>query len=251
MRKRYYELPEPEREEPPPDTYVRPSTSAWVATASVIFAIFILGGFIKTYRQLEEVQEASRQEIDELRDELRRLQSQFAAGERQTRQQVQGYRVQPLPPARRDRRASQDYWEPPVERTNPPPTQQRGPLRPEGAPRARVFDELSDFSEYEEPEQRKPRVQFGRRSAEESRQLLSISGTPCQVISVSSSTRRLMIEAGRDMGLVEGGRLELARDGRYIGELRILDVYDTQSSCEVLHSTEDPRPGDTVRRAQR
>lgn len=250
MRKRYYELPEPEREEPPPVTYVRPSSSAWIATAAVIFAVFILGGFIKTYRQLEDLRDESRQEIDELRESLRQLQAQVVAGERQARQ-GQGYRVPSLPPARRDRRGPDEYWQSETGGRESPQSRQHGALRPEDAPRAGTSTALSDFSDYDETEEKKPRVQFGRRSNEESRQLLGSSGTPCQVISVSNGNKRLMIEGGRDLGLVEGGRLELCRDGRYIGELRILDVFDIQSSCEVFHSSVEPRPGDTVRKPQR
>lgn len=66
---------EPEGEEELYTTYGRPSVSAWVAAASVAFAFFLLGGFIKTYRQLESLREESRREIAELRESVRRLQT--------------------------------------------------------------------------------------------------------------------------------------------------------------------------------
>ncbi len=233
MRKRLRELPEPAKEEPIV-TYGRPSVSSWVAAAAVAFAFFVLGGFIKTYDQLEDLRAESRQEINDLRDSVRVLQSQLASGGREARPMAQGYRVQPLPPARRDRLAQRDEWEPaPLQRRSPDPGL------------------IADFDSYEEQPAPKPRVQFGRVSNEESRQLLGVSGTPCQVVSVSSANKRIMIEGGRDVSLVEGARLELCRDGRWIGDLRVVDVFANQSSCEVLHSTLAPEPGDTVRRAQR
>lgn len=233
MRKRLRELPEPVKEEPIV-TYGRPSVSAWVAAAAVAFAFFVLGGFIKTYGQLEDLREESRREINDLRDSVRILQSRLALNAQEMRPVAQGYRVQPLPPARRDRRVRQDGWEePPVQQRMPDPGLAAG------------------FDRYDEPAESRPRVQFGRSSNEESRQLLSVSGTPCQVVSVSGVNKRLMIEGGRDVALAEGARLELCRDGRWIGDLRVLDVFANQSSCEVLHATLAPEPGDTVRRAQR
>ena len=39
--------------------YAKPPVSAWIAVASVALAVFVLGGFIKTYRQLESLREES------------------------------------------------------------------------------------------------------------------------------------------------------------------------------------------------
>lgn len=75
-----------------------------------------------------------------------------------------------------------------------------------------------------------------------------MNGGPAQVVSVSTAHKRIMVEGGRDLSLGEGERLELVRDGRWIADLRVVDVFDYQSSCEVLHATIAPIPGDTVRR---
>jgi hypothetical protein len=234
MRKRLRELPELEKEEPIV-TYGRPSVSSWVAAAAVAFAFFVLGGFIKTYGQLENLREESRREIGDLRDSVRQLHAQLAlGGGREMRPVAQGYRIQPLPPARRDRLPRQDGWE-------APSVLQRMP----------DSGLTSGFDSYDEQNESKPRVQFGRSSNEESRQIIGVSGTPCQVVSVSGVNKRVMIEGGRDVSLIEGMRLELCRDGRWIGDLRVLDVFDNQSSCEVLHTTLAPEPGDTIRRTQR
>lgn len=227
MKKRYREEQE-EEAEPPVITYGRPSTSSWVAAGAVAFAFFMLGGFIKTYVQLEELREESRREINWLHDSIRRLEAEMTAAGRQMETPPPAYRVQPLPPARRER---QEYRREPEPMREPPPP---------------------EFGEYaDEAEPVRPRVQFGRRSAEESRQIIAGTGAPSQVVSVSGANKRLMIEGGRDIGMSEGLRLELCRDGRWIGDVRILDVFDNQSSCEVLHTTVEPLPGDTVRRVQR
>ncbi len=77
--------------------------------------------------------------------------------------------------------------------------------------------------------------------------LKTASGAESQVVSVSAANRRIMIEGGRDVDLVEGARLELCRDGRWIADLRVQDVFGNQSLCEVLHATVTPQPGDTIR----
>ncbi len=261
MKRRYREEPE-EDKELSVITYGRPSLSSWVAAGAMAFAFFILGGFIKTYMQLEELRDESRREIDALHESVERLRAQMAPAGR-PRQAAPAYRaVEPMPPARRDRR---EYWReeeaPPPRETAPSPA--RGSLRPETAPRQPQYaapdayqrfdgEPLQDLLEYpEEAARETPRVQFGRRSNEESRQIIAGSGTPSQVVSVSGVNRRVMIEGGRDVGINEGLRLELCRDGRWIGDLRVLDVFDNQSSCEVLHATLAPLPGDTIRRSQR
>lgn len=241
MRDRDRDL-EPERERGEPlVTYGRPSVSSWVAAAAVAFAFFVLGGFIKTYRQLEDLQEESRREIDNLEDSVRMLRSRLETGMAEA---PQSYRVQPLPPPRRSERDVQNDRD---------IRNDRASALPAGAPRMPDPGLLSEFERYGAAEEAdfRPRVQFGRRSNEASRQLLTSSGTPCQVVSVSGVNKRLMIEGGRDVSLAEGARLELCRDGRWIGDLRVVDVFDNQSSCEVLHVTAAPEPGDTVRLPQR
>ncbi|MCD8138839.1 MAG: hypothetical protein LUE17_03510 [Planctomycetaceae bacterium] len=238
---------EPEGEEELYTTYGRPSVSAWVAAAAVAFAFFLLGGFIKTYRQLESLREESRREIAELRESVRRLQTvqppppavsrsqpRFtplaqAAGRRETDNPGFSQSLQPTPSSSMMSAASA-----------------ASSLRPAGRETPRLLEEAM-LSEYGDGQER-PRYQVGRRGSGDNGQLLSATGGPAQVVSVSTAHKRIMVEGGRDLSLGEGERLELVRDGRWIADLRVVDVFDYQSSCEVLHATIAPIPGDTVRR---
>lgn len=215
-----------DRDAVPHFPYGRPSVSAWVAAASVAFAVFLLGGFIKTYKQLEQLQEESRNEIAELRDSIRRLQVQQAVNQSPSRSRLPSL-------------ASAASAQP-----QPDPRAQYRPERPSTA----IDPAPIALPTYEEPEQRGIRYQWGRTSgAQPSRTLATASGGPSQVVSVSGANKRVMIEGGRDVGLAEGARLELCRDSRWIADLRVQDVFGNQSSCEVLHATQPPQPGDTVR----
>ena len=222
-----------DRDAVPSFPYGRPSVSAWVAAAAVALAVFLLGGFIKTYRQLEQLQEDSRQEISELRDSIRRLQAQQAAAPAQARN-----RLPSLGTAAR------------MERDQAAAASQQAPrtqLRSEHAGNASEST-IAALPSFDDPEPRGIRYQWGRTSgAQASRTLATASGGPSQVVSVSGANKRIMIEGGRDVNLVEGARLELCRDGRWIADLRVQDVFGNQSSCEVLHATQPPQPGDTVR----
>ncbi len=201
--------------------YGRPSVSSWIAAASVAFAVFLLGGFIKTYRQLETLEADSRREIASLRDAVRRLQTErFAA------------------PAAERRRAAAPYAESAAPAPLPP-----APRPPALSPAGGALSAFEGAGG-----QDGVRYQWGRTSgAPESRMLKTASGAESQVVSVSAANRRIMIEGGRDVDLVEGARLELCRDGRWIADLRVQDVFGNQSLCEVLHATVTPQPGDTIR----
>jgi hypothetical protein len=122
------------------------------------------------------------------------------------------------------------------------------------------FEPLADFRSgreaavpaapqpYAEPDDRGVSYQWGRMSgAPATRWLTTASGAQSQAVSVSAENKRIMIEGGRDVGIVAGSRLELCRDGRWIADLRVQDVFGNQSLCEVLHATLPPQPGDTVR----
>lgn len=225
-------------------SYSRPTHSSWVAVAAVAFAFILLGGFIKTYRQLQDLQEETRHEIAELRKTIRRLQTAPPATPAQQRSRMpvlgaNGRQEQdPERIARAERLSRQ------VAETLPAG---RDAYRSEDAGNANEST-IADLPAFDDPEPRGIRYQWGRRSGvQTTRALLSPSGGPCQVISVSGGNKRIMIEGGRDLSLTEGARLELCRDGRWIGDLRVVDVFDNQSSCEVLHATHPPEPGDTVR----
>lgn len=228
----------------------RPSVSAWVAAAAVAFSVFLLGGFIKTYRQLQELKDESRLEIDDLRGALRRMQSQLAAAGAAPAQ-TRGRERERLPSidatarAAAQTAAAQSPMRSPAQPPNPlEPLVQ---LRAERAANA-TESTIAALPAYDDPEQRGIRYQWGRTSgAPASRSLMTPAGSPSQVVSVSGANRRVMIEGGRDVDLAEGARLELCRDGRWIADLRVQDVFSNQSLCEVLHATNTPQPGDTIR----
>ncbi len=206
--------------------YGRPSGAAWVAAAAVAFAFFVLGGFIKTYRQLETLRDESRREIRELRKGMESLR---AAGAEASRAAA---RVPRLPQAVR-----QPYPTPAG------PEAERSPSRSESG-RAGVANSLPPLIPELEGERRGLTYEFGRKSKADPG---GGRRDQLQVISVASPQKRLRVEGGRDVGLAEGARLELSRGGRWIGDLRALEVYDTMTACEVVHATHPPQPGDTVR----
>lgn len=306
MRRRQANPSDSERLEQDDDlfmSYGRPSVSAWIAAAAVAFAFFLLGGFIKTYRQLEGLREESRREISELRDSMRRLQNNSSSGGGATGRI--GARVAAMPPAsRRERPQAPAQQSAPPQPSAPqlpveqapesvvPPAER--PVRQAEAQPIRQPEQraaVPDFSEtlqptpsssmttvavsareparapvvaaqpdpdlleeamryeYEENLPKRPRYQVGRKGDGDTGQLLTATGDQCQVVSVSAVQKRLIVEGGRNLRLGAGERLELCRDGRWIADLRVLDVFDYQSSCEVLHATLAPEPGDTVRRA--
>lgn len=239
-------------------TYGRPSTSAWIAAAAVAIAFFLLGGFIKTYRQLEAVREDARLESAELRETIRRLRDELAPGryaakpaqyvERQfpERQYAQP-RIQPLPPSRRN---SYPVDAPPLPdvgysqftQTRPQPEPQMPPQTPAAA-QARGGSETLYRNEF-------PQVDPGgggyAHGVEE--RLANAKGQTCQVVSVSRDKKRLLIEGGRDVGMERGMGLEFSRNGRSMGEVKVIEVYGNQSVGEVVRAAVVPQPGDTVRR---
>ncbi|MCD8351512.1 MAG: hypothetical protein LUC93_12970 [Planctomycetaceae bacterium] len=171
---------DPEGDEELYTTYGRPSVSAWVAAAAVAFAFFLLGGFIKTYRQLESLREESRREIAELRESVRRLQivqpSQSTAGRTQPR-------FTPLPQAagRRETDTSPGF----SQSLQPTPSSSMmsaasaaSSLRPTGRETPRLLEEAMLY-EYGDGQDR-PRYQVGRRGTGDTGQLLSIHGGPAQ-----------------------------------------------------------------------
>lgn len=207
--------------------YRRPAISSWIAAAAVAFAFFTLGGFIKTYRQLEALREESRQEIEELRRNVKRLQAQPSAPAPARRP---AFEVDRLPDVAPRRNAA----------TRRPDAGGEGgsPLRP-----ARAAPDLSRMAALDkETEKRGVNVVFGNRNPD--------GGIPeaSQVISVSAP-KTLMVEGGRDLGRRERDRLALYRDGNWIADIRVVEVFDTMSSCEILLSTSPPQPGDSARRA--
>lgn len=221
--------------------YGRPSVSAWVAAAAVAFAVFLLGGFIKTYRQLEDLEDESRREIATLRESVRRLQSMQA--QQASAPAPERRRAPSLAESAAAARQAASPGAPPRYDAADPRAQLRSEL-----PGNATESTIAALPSFDDPEDRGIRYQWGRTSgAPASRNLLTAAGGESQVVSVSAANKRVMIEGGRDIGLEEGGRLELCRDGRWIADLRVQDVFGNQSLCEVLHATHPPQPGDTVR----
>ncbi|MDR1520261.1 MAG: hypothetical protein LBU23_09005 [Planctomycetota bacterium] len=202
----------------------RPGAAAWIAVGAAAFALFVLGGFVKTYRQLETLREESRREIRELRAHIEALRGQTAVVPRQP-----GRRRPTLPGAPGKWMSS--LREAPLELPAPPP--------PAPAGRDRVI--ASSLPPAVEAGRAGLGYELGRKSAPPP----EIGAGRLQVI--SASRKRLMAEGGRNLGMAAGMRLELSRDGRWFGDLRITDVYDGMVACEILHAASPPRPGDTVR----
>lgn len=208
----------------PDEIFCRPPAySAWIAAASLAFAFFVLGGFIKTYRQLESLREESRREIRELRavvESLRSPQSVSTASN--------SSRVAPLPRARR------------IESSATASSAAVG-IQPRNAGQVENASARLSLPEIDGERQRFTYT-IGRTSSDG-----SITKPQSQVVAVNNLQKRIMVEGGRNLGLGEGSRLELSRQGKWIGDLRVLDVFDTLSFCEVLHATLPPEPGDIVR----
>lgn len=197
--------------------YRRPAVSSWIAAASVAFAFFVLGGYIKTYRQLQELRAETRREIAELRQDLGRFRES-------------------------------------------PPIRASAPFRPviDPSPVAPAIERLPDITLDGErpPGLDEPAVRAPVQSHPEGRSRvgLAIVGqsdvTPearlSQVIALGASNT-LMIEGGRDQNREENTTLALYRDGKKIGELRVIRVFDAMASCEIVNASLVPQPGDPVR----
>ncbi len=267
-----------EAEEDPEDrhfTYGRPSAPAWIAAAAVAFAFFLLGGFIKTYRQLDALRDESRQEIAELREAVRRLQAQSTStAPVRPSAPLSQLETLPSPPFRNDRPArsarverSRDTRQayrpdprfPSTEPLNPIPANRALPgVRPANSPPPASAGDLAlqnlpagiGFApDGEDLRRMSPPARNGNAPTDDLAH--SPAGGGYRVVSISNAQKRVMVEGGRDLGLGEGARLELIRDGRWIADLRVVDVFANQSSCEVLQASLNPEPGDTIRRPAR
>lgn len=212
-------------------TYGRPSTASWVAAAAVAIAVFVLGGFIKTSRQMEAL-------VNE-RNELRREKAELE-------RELNALRHAPPPATSR---------QPPPARTRR--SQDQNPGRQASRAEDNRAGVRSGIPEIDEPAKRvtysigRTTKSSGLAGAEAE---LSASGADG---AIRSSVRRqiiiagkkvLMIEGGLDIGFREDMRLELRRDGKWIGELRVVEAYATMSACEILHAAHPPEPGDVVLR---
>ncbi|MCL2000926.1 MAG: hypothetical protein FWG74_05790, partial [Planctomycetes bacterium] len=161
-------------------SYGRPTGSAWIAAVAVAFAVFILGGFIKTYRQLEIVKEESRREIRELRQIL----DSFRAYDMNPSQPA-GARMPRLPQTLRQ-------------------TYPRG-AEPSSVRRTTLSDAIQTTTPSSrtllpeiELERQGITYEFGRKSNPEPRGE-TVRREQIQVVSVAGPQRRLLVEGGRDI----------------------------------------------------
>ncbi len=200
-------------------SYGKPSRAALIAGVAVALAVFMFGAFIKTYKQLDLVRNEAKSETAVLKQEIEDLRQCITRGDTQ------------LPPPATARR---DNVIPP--RALPLQEQAEAPL-PENQSRTPTISAASGLSAFLSSKS-KDAEPVSRQQVEENR---------IRVIAVNSGQKELMVEAGRDKGIAEGGRLELSRSGRWIGDLRVVAVFDNISACEVLHCTILPEPGDVVR----
>ncbi|MDR3211006.1 MAG: hypothetical protein LBU79_03720 [Planctomycetota bacterium] len=230
--------PDPYFIDPTPPSYRRPSTAAWVAAVAVAFAVFMLGGFIRTQQQLESIRTESRREIQELRENSlnlqRSLESLIATGgvnrplgqSRSAPPPVEVRRAEPEPPARPLETGLAEPYLP--------------GLDPIGARRTES-PLLASASNLAGLAVNRAEARPARPAATNERRY--------RVIAVNSEQKILMVEGGRDSAFTEGERLELSRGGRWAGDLRVVTVFDNISACEVLHAVVTPEPGDYVRQS--
>lgn len=217
------------------NSYGKPSRAAIIAGAAVALAVFMFGAFIKTYKQLESVRYESKSETAVLKQEIEDLRQCIARGDTQ------------LPPTSASLAAARR------DTTIPPravAVQEQAEIRfspvasfaddqpQENQSRTPTISAASGMSAFLAASKSKDTETPARQQSEENR---------IRVIAVNSGQKKLMAEAGRDKGIAEGGRLELSRSGRWIGDLRVVAVFDNISACEVLHYTMLPEPGDIVR----
>ena len=221
-------------------TYGRPSVSSWIAAAAVAFAVFVLGGFIKTYRQLEKahqqlektdkqlitLREESRREIRQLRTMLENLGTSNST--------MDGYVGRSGSSRMRN--------EPGLGARH----QEEG-YRQTPASRSTAANSNSSLRYLAGLEDTRPGLTFelGRRS--------DLSGQPqshlmpLRVHTRSNDSRQIMIDGGTEAGIEKNAGLEVFRDGRWVAELRVLEAFDTHSVCEITHAVSPPQQGDLIR----
>lgn len=237
-----------EREYSPP--YRKPSTSAVVAAVAVAFAVFVLGGFIKTYRQLENLKVESKREIQQLRESVALLRKNPAGqsqarrtgderGRTPSRASTARRASTPTPdPARSDFPNLDTMVSDELLACDDNPTPARGP-------RINASSGISGLIAMD-GRQSSPDAAFDVRAVAP-RAAAASEPKRIHVITVNNSQKRLMVEGGRDHGFAEGSRLELSRGGSWIGDLRVVEVFDNISACEFVHCKQTPEPGDLVR----
>ncbi len=258
-------------------TYRRPSLSAWVAALSFAVTVFMVGGYVYAYKYLKQVTAESRQEIRELRQALQALQKQAmsgraAAGSGESSRQGRETKVA-LAGAKNAVSARSGLAS--VSRDRDSAAQ----ASPELASQSLAFEpaaagaSLQEFDSDAEDQDDKPLFStasglsaFIPKEKKSKAGLSAIRLEPApipaslqaqavpredlsriKVIAVNTGMKKIMVEGGRDRGIAEGKRLELSRSGRWIGDLRVVAVFDNISACEVLHCTMTPEPGDLVR----
>ncbi|MDR1612317.1 MAG: hypothetical protein LBT97_05975 [Planctomycetota bacterium] len=217
--------------------YGSPTTAAWIAFIAVAVMLFVVGGYIKSYREFDAYKAKSRIQILKLNQELKDLRTA-------TRE-----RTHERPPAAA--RSEEPHPEitdltPSIRRNNhalsSPPTPPPAVNAPSGA------DDI--------PEGRQQSSRPGI-TAESGLSILFAGGRKeiaaadqqarIEIKAMDKDLKRVIVTGGRNRGFSEGRRLELSRNGRWIGDIRVVAISDVLSMCEILHYIARPEPGDAVR----
>lgn len=235
--------------------YRRPSLAAYVAVATAMFAFIVLGGFIKTYRQLDMTRSElaqTRRENEALKDALRRSKSQRRnAYSVRPDQSYQYEPLRPLPSAVREPELS--------------PPDPRSRARDAGTARSALrpdpgfhYDEPSGLAARRAPPpvQERPPPLFSEDAPVSTpvygRAPHTVGGplrpaeTDRRIVAVDYVRKQLVVDGGRDVGATEGELLAAYRGREHLADLRITEVYDSMARCEFQQFGAEPVPGDLV-----
>ena len=208
-------------------SYERPSASAWIAVVAVMFAVFVLGCLIRTYRQLEIVKHETGKQIQELRAAVAALKAVGAGAEALPGGGHPNLQQLPSP---RPRVSGDDY----IDFISPVSTG-TGAGKDDRQDAPFVMTSASGLSSLlvrghaeAEPDGREDHARL-------------------TAISADMDLKRVFIEGGRDRSLAPRDSVELYRNGKFVAKLLVLDVFDAASVCEITHSALMVEVGDQVR----
>ena len=220
------------------DYYRKPSASAWAAAISAAAAIFVLGGFIKIQQVTEKNNQEIRRELVEMRknmDDFREKLDNLRDANILSMSMLSGQQRKELPYpdkiSEKIEKKSGNLEKKPEQslfsQTGNEKIQINNQIFPENyaVPAAgAVF-----YPDYKQ--------QF---------QTSTIIRPDHVITAVTPDQTRVMIKGGRDMGLIEGQKLNFSRSGRWLGELQAVTISDNVAICDVLKSSESPRIDDIV-----
>lgn len=222
--------------------YRRLSQSALVAVVSAIFAIFVLGGLVKTYLQLDATRTElaqMRRENEALKDAVRRTRARSRPAYASAPEYYE--RVRPLPSAPRDFEQSLPGLRGPLREIDAGRSPQRSALAvrrppPYVEPPTRILPEDAAVSL---PVYGPASRNSGEGPAEGGR----------KIVAVDYARKQLVVDGGRNVGVREGELLAVYRGRELLADLRVTEVYESMARCEFRHYAVEPVPGDLVRAA--